>query len=67
MWSGLRNNSSAPEGVPYDEEAMHESSEQAHMLPRSGDPESIEVAGRYAHARASESRLHQDLRTAGLL
>jgi len=69
MWRSLRGgNSSSPEGVPYDEEAMLVSNEEhSHMLQRLDDPEDIEIAGRYAIARVSEARLQQELRTAGLL
>jgi hypothetical protein len=68
MWRSLRGNPTIPEGVPYDEELMLESNgEQAQMLPRFDDPESIDLAGQFAYARATETRLQNDLRAAGLL
>ena len=68
MWRGLHSDGTVPEGVPYDEEAMLGSDGvQTHMLPRSDSREDIELAGRYALARATEARLQQDLRAAGLL
>lgn len=70
MWHSLHRHAATQEREPYDEELMLESNgELAHMLQRSDGPTpgDIELAGRYALARATQSRLQNDLREAGLL
>jgi hypothetical protein len=72
MWRNLHQESATVtrEVVPYDEEMMLESNgEDAQMLQRIDNPTpgDIERAGRYALARATETRLQNDLREAGLL